>query len=270
MGFFKKLGNFIISRRFIVNLCALILLWIFIIWGAKIYFRSFTHHHEVVDVPTLVGNNVKDIPTLIGDKDLKYEVIDSIYNPDLVEGTVIYQNPSATDSSGEGVKPGRSIQVRVSKRSRLVAVPFVVSRSQRFAEAMLTSKGLRTHIIFVPSSEDQGSVIAEEYRGKTVQKHTRLPINSIITLTVGKISLGDLIPVPNLIGLTINDVKDRFNDHTSLRLFSVCSDCKTKEDSLAAKVIRQTPIAGDSSRVPGGSTITVFFSISPSDSLNNK
>lgn len=270
MGFFKKLGNFILSRRFIVNLCVFVLVWIVIIWGAKLYFRSYTHHHEVVNVPKLIGNNVKDVPTLIGDRELKYEVMDSIYNPDLVEGTIIFQNPLPTDSSGEGVKPGRVIELRVSKRSRMVLVPYVVSKSQRFAEAMLTSKGLRTHVEYVPSREDQGSVIEEKYKGRSVKPGEKLPINAVITLTVGKIALGDLVHVPNLLGLTIKEADERFKNTTDLRLYAVCADCETKEDSLKARIVRQTPVAGDSSRVPAGSTITVFFSTSVPDSLGNK
>lgn len=260
MGFVKKIGHLIVSKRFLLNLGVLVLFWILLIWGAKLYFRSYTHHGEVVNVPTLVGNNVKDIQTIIGDKKLKFEVLDSIYNPDYVTGTILYQNPLPSDSSGEKVKPGRIIQVRVSKQSRMVSVPFVVSKSQRFAEAMLTSKGLRTHIRFVPSREDQGSVITQTYNGKSIQKGLQIPINSVVTLTVGKMALGDLVAVPNLLGLTIKEANERFENGTSLSLFSVCPDCQTKADSLNAKIVRQTPIAGDSSEVPAGSTITVFFS----------
>src|SRR5699024_11970132 len=119
-------------RRFIVNLAALILFWILLIWGAKWYFKSYTSHGEVVEVPTLVGNNVTDAATIIGEKELKYKVLDTIYQPDLVPGTIVYQSPFPTDSSGEGVKPGRTIKLRISKQSRLVTVPMVVSKSKRF------------------------------------------------------------------------------------------------------------------------------------------
>ena len=53
-----------------------------------------------------------------------------------------------TDSSGLFVKSDRVIRVRVSKRSRLVLVPIVVSKSHRFAEAVLMTKGLRTRVNF--------------------------------------------------------------------------------------------------------------------------
>ncbi|HLV42588.1 MAG TPA: PASTA domain-containing protein [Brumimicrobium sp.] len=265
MGFLKKLGNFIISRKFIINFLLFGLAWIVIIWGSTSYFGSYTNHGERIEVPNLLNNNVKDIPDLIGDKNIRYEILDSIYNPDLVEGTIIYQNPMPTDSSGLFVKSNRVIQVRVSKRSRLVFVPVVISKSHRFAEAVLMSKGLRTRVKYVSSNEDQGSVIAQKFENKDIMTGQQVPINSIIELTVGKRTVGNMVGVPNLIGLTINEAEQRFGETSSLRIFPVYSGCITQSDSLNARVIRQTPVASDSSRVAEGSTITIFVSPNSGD-----
>lgn len=223
-------------------------------------FSSYTHHGETIDVPNLLKNNVADIPALIGDRKLEYEILDSVYNPDLLEGTVIYQNPMPTDSSGLEVKEGRTIKVRISKKSRLVNMPVVVSRSQRFAEAMLLTKGLRTKITFVPSIEDQGSVISAKYNGREIQAGEKLPINSIIELTIGQRVAESLVPVPNLLGLTIKEAEERLSGGMSLQLFSICNACASTEDSLRAKIFKQTPVAKDSSMIPQGSTLTVFLS----------
>lgn len=260
MGFFKKLGNFVISRKFIINFILFGLVWVLIVWGGATYFGAFTRHGEKIHVPSLLNNNVKDIPKLLGDKDVKYQILDSIYNPDLVEGTIIYQNPMPTDSSGLYVKSDRVIRVRVSKRSRLVQVPIVVSKSHRFAEAVLMTKGLRTRVNFVPSNEDQGSVISQKFKGKSITSGQQVPINSIIELTVGKRTQGAMVSIPNLNGLTINEAEERFLGSSSLRLYAVYTACETSSDSLAARVVRQTPVASDSSRIPEGSTITVFLS----------
>ncbi|MGM0478769.1 MAG: PASTA domain-containing protein [Bacteroidota bacterium] len=259
MRFLKKLGNFLISKKFWINFLLILIVWVGIIWGTMTYFNSYTKLGEAITVPNLVENKVGDIPALIGNRDLKYEIIDSIYNPNLVEGTILYQKPMATDSSGLKVKSGRTIRVRVSKRTRLVTVPMVVSKSQRFAEAMLTTKGLRTRIEYVASNEDQGSVMDQQYQGQPMSEDQRLPINSVIELTVGKRSSNeDMINVPKLKGLTIKEADDRLNGIEGLRLFPVYNNCLTQEDSLQAKIHKQTPVAIDSSKVPQGSTITVF------------
>lgn len=260
MRFLKKLGNFLISRKFIFNVILIGVAWVIIIWSSISYFNSYTNHNESIEVPNLISNNASDIQKLLAGKELKYEVLDSIYNPNLVEGTVIYQNPMATDSTGLKVKSNRTIKVRVSKRSRLVDIPIVVSKSQRFAEAVLMTKGLRTQTNFVPSNEDQGSVIEQKYKGKPIKKGMKVPINSVIELTVGKKTSGEMALVPNLFGLTIKEAEQRLKSSQTLRLFTVCNNCENAQDSLNARVIRQTPVAADSSRIPEGSTITIFAS----------
>lgn len=260
MRFLKKLGNFLISKKFIINVGLIVVTWIVIIWGTLAYFDSYTKFGEAIEVPNFLGNKVSDVSGLIGGEDLTYEIIDSVYNPDIVEGTIIYQNPSPTDSSGLKVKSGRIIKLRISKRTRLVSVPLVVSKSQRFAEALLMTQGLRTKINYVPSNEDQGSVLRQRFKGKPVKSGQRIPINSVIELTVGKKTNGEMVVVPNLFGLTIKESKDRLEGMNGLRLFSVCNTCETKQDSISATVMKQTPVAGDSSKIPAGSTITIFAS----------
>lgn len=257
MSFFKKLSNFFTSRKFIVNLLLFFVVWFAIVYGGKSYFDSYTHHGEEIVVPNLLNNNIKDVDVLIGDQPLRYEILDSIYNPDLLEGTIVYQNPMPTDSSGLTVKAGRTIRLRVTKQTRLVNVPIVVSKSERFAEGVLASKGLRTRIKHVPSREDQGSVISQTYNGKDVYPGQQVPINSIMELTVGKRGVGNMVTVPNLQGLTIKEAYDRLNG-TGLRPYLSCSQCLTESDSLNFVVIRQTPVAADSSQIPEGSPITIF------------
>ena len=260
MRFLKKIGNFLISKKFIINVGLVLVAWVVIIWGTMSYFESYTKFGEAIEVPNFLGNKVSDISGLLDGDKLTYEVLDSVYNPDIVEGTIIYQNPAPTDSSGLKVKSGRVIKLRVSKRSRLVSVPLVVSKSQRFAEALLMTQGLRTKIKYVPSNEDQGSVLRQRYKGRPVKTGQRIPINSVIELTVGKKTNGEMVVVPNLFGLTIKESEERLKGMNGLRLFSVCNACETKQDSLLAKVMKQTPVSGDSSKIPAGSTITIFAS----------
>lgn len=258
MSIIKKLGNFLISKAFLINVALIGLFWVVLIWGVLRYFDSYTKKGEEVAVPTFVNNNVNDAAALIGQNDLKYEIIDSVYNPDLVEGTVIYQDPLPTDSTTVKVKKGRTIKLRVSKQTRLVEIPIVVSRSERFAKTSINAKGLRTRVNYVPSTEDQGSVIAQKYNGKPVTPGMKVPINSVIQLEVGEQRGQELVLIPDLTGLTIKEAEDRFTRNRSLRLFTVCTDCMNAQDSLMARVVRQTPIASDSSKATAGSTITAF------------
>ncbi len=120
MSFIHKLGGFITSRKLWINIGLILFAWVLIIWGSLKYFDSYTNHGQEIQVPVLLGNNLDDVPQLLTGLELRYEVIDSIYDPSLLEGTVVYQSPMPTDSTGMGVKEGRVIKVRVSKQTRLV------------------------------------------------------------------------------------------------------------------------------------------------------
>lgn len=258
MSVLKKIGNLFIGKGIYLTIIIVAVVWVAIIWSSLSYFKSFTRFGEEVSVPTLLENNIKDVSKLLAPEGLRYQIIDSIYNPNLVEGTVIYQDPLPTDSSGLKVKSNRLIKLRISKRTRLMEVPYVVSRSQRFAEASLNARGFRTKITHVPSKEDHGSVIEQRINEKPIVRGQKAQVNTQVELLVGERSGGELTLVPDFIGLTIKEAEERITLSNSLRLFSICKDCETAADSLVARIESQNPVAIDSNLVPAGSTITVF------------
>lgn len=256
---FVKLKNFLKSPKFWINIVAIIVFWVVTIWAALTYFKSYTNFGERIAVPVLLMNNINDVPSLLAGSSLRYEVMDSVYNPNLIEGTVIYQDPLPTDTSGLHVKTGRLIKLRVSKQSRLVEVPVLISRSERFAEGALNSRGFRTKITYVPSKEDQGSVIEQKVKGRPVKKGLKMPINSLVELVVGEKSGEEMTLLPNLVGLTINEAENRLKSSSTLRFFAVYANCENQRDSLNAIVTGQSPVAHqDSTMVPEGTTVTVF------------
>lgn len=258
MSLIKKIGGLLTGKGIYLTIVIVIIAWIAIIWGTLNYFKSYTNFGEEVRVPVLLNNNIKDAPKLLSNEGLRYEIIDSIYNPNLVEGTVIYQDPLPTDSSGLKVKSNRLIKLRISKRTRLMEVPYVVSRSQRFAEASLNARGFRTKITYVPSREDHGSVVEQRIHEKPVIKGQKAQVNTQIELLIGERSGGELSLVPNFHGLTVKEAEARIAMSNAFRLFSICSDCETEADSLTARINNQSPVALDSNLAPVGSTITVF------------
>ncbi|SFT88250.1 PASTA domain, binds beta-lactams [Lishizhenia tianjinensis] len=266
MSLIKKTFNLLTSKAFWINILLIVLAWVAIIWGALSYFNSTTKHGEKIEVPTLVSDgkeyvvNIKDVETLLNGSGLEYEVLDSVYKPGLVDGTVIYQDPLPTVKSGQYVKSGRKIKLRVSKRTRNVKMPKLIDKSQRFAEALITTVGLRSKTTYV-ASETPGSVLKVKYRGKEMKYGEQLPINSVVELVVGRNANGELLPVPNLYGLTINEAQTRLNASVGLNLYVSCPECVSAADSAKAIINAQTPVAGEGSMVPSGATITAFATL---------
>lgn len=104
------------------------------------FLDKWTSHGEervVPDVHTLTLSKAKSI---LSENDLQVEVIDSVYESDIVPGTVVEQVPPA----GNRVKPGRIIFLTINATSpRQVTIPDVVNMSLRQAKATLTALGCK-------------------------------------------------------------------------------------------------------------------------------
>lgn len=259
MEFLIKLKNFIWSKHFLKHLGLVILAYIVIVGGTILILDSSTNHGQKIAVPSLVGKNVRNIQAIVEQEGLKYEILDSIYAPDKPEGTVLSQDPRPTDSTDVYVKEGRTIRVRVSKRSRLVEMPSLIDKSQRFAESVLKNRGLKFTVVYETTTEANGAVLNQKYKGAVIKEGTRVPIGSTILLVVGKNQAGEPVQIPNLSCMTINEVKSALSSLSSLTLFESYVGCATAADSMAAKVTSQTPEYIEGVMSPAGSTVTILL-----------
>jgi len=258
MNLLKKLGNFVWSKSFLINFASLILLYIILFNVVTCSLDSNTNHGVKIEVPNMVGKNSNDAKSLLAGTELNYLVLDSIYRPDLVAGTIVEQDPEATDSSSIYVKPGRTIKLRVSKRTMLVEMPGLIDRSQRFAEGVLRNREFRYSIDYKPSREAHGAVISQLYQGKNIAEGAKLPIGSRIKLVVGRNEAGVPLELPNLYGLTIVEAKERVNSMLNMEFFvGSCTGCITSADSSIARVYTQSPEYDEGAIVASGGSITV-------------
>lgn len=258
MAFLKKIGNFVWSKHFLINVLAIALVYVIGIWGFRSCLSANTNHGIQVEVPNLIGKNQNMLESIFEGSDLGFVVLDSIYDPTKVEGTILEQDPSPSEKSNVYVKPGRVVKVRVSKRTQLVEMPSLVDKSQRFAEKILVNRGFRYRLDYKPSREAHGAVIEQRYKGKPISGGAKLPIGSRIELIVGRNESGEPVPIPDLYGLSINEAKARVMAMGNMEFYAVCPTCVTASDSLVARVQTQSPEYSEGGLVATGSTITVF------------
>ncbi|MFN5846198.1 MAG: PASTA domain-containing protein, partial [Flavobacteriia bacterium] len=161
----RKLRSFIWSKHFLKHLGLVALSYLVIVSVTVFYLDSYTNHGQRIDVPNLVGKDVNSVKPMLEELGLQYEVLDSIYDPSKPEGTILDQDPDATMLSLVPVKEGRIIRLRVSKRSRLVEMPSLIDKSQRFAESILENRGLKLRIQYKPTNEANGAVLDQLYKG---------------------------------------------------------------------------------------------------------
>lgn len=257
--FFKKLGNFIWSKAFGINLLIVFVIYFGLYFGLQSWLKSTTNHGQEVSVPNLVGKNSNNMDALLAGSELKYEVLDSIYKPDVIPGTILAQDPKPTAMTGVKVKNGRRIRLRVSKKTMMVEMPDLIDKSQRFAEGILRNREFRYTLEYKPTKEADGAVLEQQYEGKNIKAGQKIPIGSKIKLVIGRNEVGILQELPNLSGLSIVEAKRQVERMINMEfLLGVCQGCETPEDSASAVVFTQTPEWIEGATVESGNSIVIM------------
>lgn len=233
-------------------------MWAIIIFGTLWYLKSHTNFGEKIEVPSLYKIHAEDLPDLMKSKGLAYEIVDSVFMDNWPKGTVCWQHPKPTDSTAEYVKSGRVIQLSVVPlRPKMIQVPNVLDKSKRMAESQLESVGLRTKISYKPSNVGPGYVMEQLIKGKPVKPNQSVPKGTLIELVVAKGNGGEVVTLPNLVGLTISDAKNRLTN-LNLALHPECPSCNSEADIENAVIKTQSPIGGEGANVASGTIITVW------------
>lgn len=258
MNLLKKIRNFVWSKAFLKNFGALILFYILLYLIVNWRLNASTNFGQKIEVPNFVGKNANNLKHIIGDLPITVEVLDSIYDPTKVEGTILAQDPAPTSSSDVYVKEDRVIHIRVSKRTQLVEMPDLKNKSQRFAETVLRNRNFKYRLEYKASMEANGAVMEQLYKGKPIKPGTKIPIGSSVKLIVGRNLAGVPLPLPNLYGLTVVEARDVVAGMMNMELLVVCPDCFTKSDTLAARVKSQSPEWVEDAIVASGGSITIY------------
>ena len=258
MNTLKKLGNYIWNRKFLKQFLIILAIYVVGFLIFRFCVNSSTNSGQKIEVPNLIGKNQNNLKNLLAESELEYEVLDSIYDPSKVEGTILNQDPEATSISKVYVKEGRKIKIRVSKRTQLVEMPALVDKSQRFAESVLRNRKFRFTLVYRASPEAHGAVIEQLYQGKKIEAGRKIPIGSKIQLIVGRNEAGVPQDMPDLTGLTIEEAKRRVEGMLNMSFSVSCEPGYSKSDSLKARVVSQSPEFVEGARVASGTTISVF------------
>lgn len=258
----KTFFRFFISRQFLINFGIIILLWVVIVWGFFAYIKSYGRFEEQIKVPDFTGLHLDDLDEFVENKNITYEIIDSVYLDEVPKGTVIKQTPLPTDSTGVHVKQDRKIKLSVVPlMERMVEVPDMRSKSKAMAEIMLDIIGLRANIEFQPDEAGKDFVIDQKLDGKHLSPGTKLRKGSKITLIVSKGKGGATEVVPNLFGLTVEEAQNKVSNQALSIYVAECKTCVSAGDEKKAQIVKQSP--GSTAEISAGSTITVWITTDP-------
>ncbi len=182
-------------RRGIITLVTLLILGSI---GMVANMLLFGPNGDAVTVPNVQGRSLTDAVALLDQSHLNYQILESVYDKDHPEGTVLRQTPAANSQ----VKSGRIVSLTVSKGIELRQVPMVVGATERTAVVQMQNETFQVKVVFEQSSTiAEGTVIRQE-----PESFKKIPMGSEVLLTVS--SGLQKIKVPNLQGKTVAEAQN--------------------------------------------------------------
>jgi beta-lactam-binding protein with PASTA domain len=244
--FFKQstlgavLANFVIAIT-IVSLLAIAYFYI--------YLPNNTNHNETITVPDLHGMKLEELETFLKERELRFEVEDSIYHEEFPPLTVLRQYPKA----GSTVKENRMIYISVNQvLPPTVPVPDlanVASPSSLInAQAILKSNGLKTGRRIYEASPFFHIVREMRFNGSKIEAGTRIPKGSVIDLVVGDGKGPADFTIGDLMGDPFETAKFKLAGW-NLHLGSIEIPEDVDTTGVEVFVFKQNPLPGDSVRV---------------------
>ena len=127
-------------------------------------------------IENYIGMNFEEVKTILSEKHLYARQIDTVYRPDIANGTVVSQSIP----SGNTAKQGTCIDLKISIGQVIVHVPDCSGKHIDEARELLTQAGLTCMTIYTPTSETPLDFVISQNQ----PPDTPLPEHSQVWLTV--------------------------------------------------------------------------------------
>ena len=248
--FLNFLKKHIFFRHIILALTTLFLLFFF--W--LIYINIYTHHNRYIKAPDFSGFHISQLDSLATANNLRYIIIDSIFDLNKEKGIVINQDPKAFTN----VKKNRKFYVTITcLKNRKVIFPDIYDLTLRQAVYKLKNLGLQIgHLDYRPNLA-KNKVIGYHVNGNNIIPGLELYEGTIVDLIIGKGLSSNYITVPNLIGLNRFEANIVLKSN-SLNLGTEFFDTDILDSSLAI-IYKQLPESNNNRKVKIGSSIDLFY-----------
>jgi beta-lactam-binding protein with PASTA domain len=227
-----------------------------------IYLPIVTNHGDSITVPDLQGVSIDELQEFLVERDLRFEVIDSVYSAVLPPLTVTRQFPKP----GSKVKQKRKIFISLnSVNPPSTLMPDLRDKTLKNAELILKSFELVPgEILYKP--DPFRNVLDQLYNGEPIEPNTPLSKGSVIDIVRGDGHGIRLFEMPDLRGLPLAEA------NVIIRGNNLQPGLVFNNDSLTVAslvVLRQSPRQGLTVRI--GRSIDLWLGdaseLEPIDSL---
>lgn len=192
-----SLIGFLKSRLFLKHTILAILLTVVLIWLILKGINLFTRHGSYIIVADFKGIHLSKLDEFASDNDLEYQIIDSLYDNSLPNGTVAMQDPDP----GSKVKKNRKIYITVvASKPEMTDMPNLVDLTLRQGTAMLETYGLKTGSLKYVPDIAHNAILRQFYNGREIKTGTKIEKGSRIDLVIGRSEENSSTSVPDLYG----------------------------------------------------------------------
>ncbi|MDP3557717.1 MAG: PASTA domain-containing protein [Bacteroidota bacterium] len=177
-GFF----SFLKSKRFFIHFAVIISCIFIILFSLVKWLGSYTNHGEFTEVPDFKGKQISDLSLFVKNKDVSFQIIDSIYDPKEKPGIVIRQEPEPKSK----VKHNRTIYLYVTGMvAPQIVMPKLIDRSERQARLIIETYGLKIGKVTERQADCNGCILEQSIKGVAIEPGKGVKKGSLIDLVVG-------------------------------------------------------------------------------------
>lgn len=174
--------SFIKSKPFFIHLGLITIVLVGIFLGVIKWLSIYTEHADFVQVPDFKGLELRNLENFSSDKNIHFEIIDSIYDPKEKAGIVLRQDPEALSK----VKHNRTVYLYVTGLvPPAIEMPKLIDRSERQARLIISSYGLKLGKVITINADCNGCVVGQQIDGKDINEGDKVLKGSKINLVVG-------------------------------------------------------------------------------------
>ena len=244
------LKNKFLYKHILLALITLVFLFI----GWLKYLDYYTQHNKYIQVPDFNSFPISSLDSLVKANDIRYVIIDSIFDKSKEKGIVVKQDPPPLTN----VKRNRKIYLIInSLQSRKVNFPDIYDLSLRQAIRKLNKKGLEVGTLEYRADIATNKVLDYKINGIKIGIGQELYYGTIVDLVIGKGLSNKSVIVPNLVGLTRIEANIVLKS-TSLNIGSEIFKNSVIDSSFAV-IYKQFPVGNDDNTLNIGSAIDLFF-----------
>lgn len=249
-----SLFSFVFSKSFLKHLGVALGVFISLIMVIVFALSAYTDHGQTVAVPDLSGLKKENLETTLTPLDLKYAVIDSVYDNKRPKGSIVDQTPVP----GFHVKAGRTVYLTVvAMQPQRVKMPNLVDLTLRQATQRLETYGLKVGKTSYQPDIAKNVVLKQLWKGRKIHADSLIVKGSSIELVLGDGLNNSEIPMPYFINLTPEQAEEAIKSGALIQ-GAFIYDAEVK-DTLKARVYKQRPAYSSNSVIKIGDPVDLWF-----------